>query len=60
MSFVVYFKFVNYCVKLLNKRGMKVMILNFFYILGYFNKYNWYNEIKLFDLIDNNVIEMWV
>lgn len=54
----MYFKFVNYCVKLLNKRGMKVMILNFFYILGYFNKYNLYNEIKLFDLIDNNVIEM--
>lgn len=34
------------------------MISNFFYTLGYFNKHNWYNEIKTFDLTDNNVIEM--
>lgn len=35
------------------------MISNFFYTLGYFNKHNWYNEIKSFDLTDNNVIETW-
>lgn len=58
-SLVAYFKFANHCVKLSNKRGMKVMISNFFYTLGYFNKHNWYNEIKSFDLTDNNVIETW-
>lgn len=58
-SLVAYLKFANHCVKLSNKRGMKVMISNFFYTLGYFNKHNWYNEIKSFDLTDNNVIETW-